>query len=90
MLDVTEKIAAVAFAAAIPLLAALVLVGQQEVFRRRATTSTIVLLAKPAAQGSALVRVVASVNHIGRSCNQVCAGSSYMASRRTGPASAQR
>jgi hypothetical protein len=54
----------VAFAVAIPLLAALVMVGQQELYRRRSTTSLLVSLAKAVAQASAFVGVVAGFWHI--------------------------
>ena len=64
-LDVSAKICVVAFAVAIPLLAALVLVGQQETFRQRPTKSVLVTwVAKPVAQGSAVVGVVAGFWHI--------------------------
>lgn len=64
-LDVSARICVVAFAVAIPLLAALVLVGQQETFRQRPTKSVLVTwIAKPVAQGSAVVGVVAGFWHI--------------------------
>lgn len=64
-LDVSATICVVAFAVAIPLLAALVLVGQQETFRQRPTKSVLVTwIAKPVAQGSAVVGVVAGFWHI--------------------------
>jgi hypothetical protein len=63
-LDTSGMICAVAFAIAIPLLAALVLVNQQETFRRRRTSSRIVAVAKATAQGSAFVGVVAGFWHI--------------------------
>src|SRR5262249_15325064 len=40
-LDVSAQICVIAFAVSIPLLAALIVVGRQEEFRRRATTSLI-------------------------------------------------
>jgi hypothetical protein len=58
-LDVAAKICVVAFAVAIPLLAALVLVGQQETFRQQPTKSVLVSLAKPVAQGSWFLGIVA-------------------------------
>jgi hypothetical protein len=58
-LDTSGMICAVAFAIAIPLLAALILVNQQETFRRRRTSSRIVTVARATAQASATVGVVA-------------------------------
>jgi hypothetical protein len=63
-LDISGMICAVAFAIAIPLLAALVLVNQQETFRRRRTSSRIVAVARATAQSSAFVGVVAGFWHI--------------------------
>jgi hypothetical protein len=63
-LDTSGMICAVAFAMAIPLLAALVLVNQQETFRRRRTSSRIVAVARATAQASATVGVVAGFWHI--------------------------
>jgi hypothetical protein len=63
-LDISGMICAVAFAIAIPLLAALVLVNQQETFRRRRTSSRIVAVARATAQASAFVGVVAGFWHI--------------------------
>jgi hypothetical protein len=63
-LDTSGTICAVAFAIAIPLLAALVLVNQQETFRRRRTSSRIVAVARATAQASATVGVVAGFWHI--------------------------
>ena len=63
-LDVSAKICVVAFAVAIPLLAALVMVSQQEAFRRRSTTSVVVNVTKPVAQACAAVGVVAGFWHI--------------------------
>jgi hypothetical protein len=63
-LDLSAEICVVAFAVAIPLLAALVMVGQQELYRRRSTTSLLVSLAKAVAQASAFVGVVAGFWHI--------------------------
>jgi hypothetical protein len=63
-LDLSAEICVVAFAVAIPLLAALVMVGQQELDRRRSTTSLLVSLAKAIAQASAFVGVVAGFWHI--------------------------
>jgi hypothetical protein len=63
-LDISGTICAVAFAIAIPLLAALVLVNRQETFRRRRTSSRIVAVARAIAQASAFVGVVAGFWHI--------------------------
>jgi hypothetical protein len=63
-LHTSGMICAVAFAIAIPLLAALVLVNQQETFRRRRTSSRTVAVARATAQGSAFVGVVAGFWHI--------------------------
>lgn len=63
-LDLSAKISVGAFSIAIPLLAALVMVNRQEIFRRRATTSTVVKIAKPVAQACAFAGVVAGFWHI--------------------------
>ena len=63
-LDPSGMICAVAFAIAIPLLAALILVNQQETFRRRRTSSRIVTVARATAQASATVGVIAGFWHI--------------------------
>jgi hypothetical protein len=63
-LDVTAKICTVSFAVAIPLLAALILIGQQETFRQQATKSVLVTITKPVGQGSAFVGIVAGFWHI--------------------------
>jgi len=63
-LDLSAKICVVAFSVAIPLLAALVLVNQQEAFRRRATTSVLATIARVVAQNCAFVGVVAGFWHI--------------------------
>ncbi|MET0564496.1 MAG: hypothetical protein ABW114_13765 [Gaiellaceae bacterium] len=49
-LDTSARIGSIAFAVAIPLLAALVLVNRQEAFRGRQTTSVLVTLARVIAQ----------------------------------------
>ena len=58
-LDLTAKICVVAFSVAIPLLAALVVVNRQEVFRGRATPSVLASTARVVAQASAFTGVVA-------------------------------
>ena len=63
-LDLSARICVVAFSLAIPLLAALVMVTQQEAFRRRATGSAIVATAKVVAQVCAFVGVFAGFWHI--------------------------
>lgn len=63
-LDLSAKVCVVAFSVAIPLLAALVLVNQHEVFRRRVTKSVLVEIARVVAQTCAFVGVVAGFWHI--------------------------
>ena len=63
-LDRSAMVCVIAFSLSIPLLAALVMVNLQETFRRRATSSVLVLAAKPVAQSSAFVGVVAGFWHI--------------------------
>jgi hypothetical protein len=57
-------ICVVAFAIAIPLLAALVLVNRLETFRHRRTSSRTVAVAKATAQGSAFAGLVGGFWHI--------------------------
>jgi hypothetical protein len=63
-LDRSARICVIAFSAAIPLLAALVLVNRQETFRRRVTDSLLVRVTRPIAQLLAFVGVVAGFWHI--------------------------
>ena len=63
-LDLSAKVCVVAFSVAIPLLAALVLVNQHEVLRRRVTKSVVVETARVVAQLGAVVGVVAGFWHI--------------------------
>lgn len=63
-LSLSARICVVAFSVAIPLLAALVLVNQQEVFRRRRTRSAFVSTAQVIAQLCAFAGVVAGFWHI--------------------------
>jgi hypothetical protein len=63
-LDASAKVSVVAFAVAIPLLAALVLVNRQEAFRGRLTTSVTVTIAHAVAQLAAFVGLVAGFWHI--------------------------
>jgi len=58
-LDAPAKVGTVAFAVAIPLLAALVLINRQEAFRGRRTASRSVTLAQVIAQLAAFVGIVA-------------------------------
>ena len=63
-LDSSAKISVIAFSVAIPLLAGLVLVNQQEVFRRRMTKSVLVETARVVAQLCAFAGVVAGFWHV--------------------------
>jgi hypothetical protein len=63
-LDLPAAIAVVAFAVAIPLLAALLMVTQHEAFRRRRADVPLVMIAKGLAQGAAVVGLVAAFWHI--------------------------
>jgi hypothetical protein len=63
-IDVSAKISVIAFAIAIPLLAALVMVNRQEAFRGRRTTSVIVVIAQSIAQLAAFIGLVAAFWHI--------------------------
>jgi hypothetical protein len=58
-LDLSATVCVVAFAVAIPLLAALVLVNRQEAFRRRRTISRLVTVGQAVALGCAFAGVVA-------------------------------
>jgi hypothetical protein len=62
-LDPSATISILAFAVAIPLLAALVMVNRQEAFRRR-TPSVMVTVAQAVAQSAAFVGIVAGFWHI--------------------------
>jgi hypothetical protein len=62
--DWSAKICVIAFSAAIPLLAALILVNCQEDFRRRMTDSLLVQVTRSIAQLLAFVGVVAGFWHI--------------------------
>lgn len=63
-LDLPATISVVAFSVAIPLLVALVMVNQQETFRRRRTKSVLVAIAQVVAQTGAFIGVVAGFWHI--------------------------
>jgi hypothetical protein len=62
--DTSAMICVVAFAVAIPLLAALIMVNRQETFRQRRTRSRIVGVAKALAQFTAFTGLVAGFWHI--------------------------
>ena len=63
-LDTAATISIIAFAVAVPLLAALILVNRQEVFRGRQTSSVIVILAQSIGEAAACVGIVAAFWHI--------------------------
>jgi hypothetical protein len=63
-LDLSAKVCVVAFSVAIPLLAALLMVNQQEDFRGRTTDSVVVSVAKAIAQLCAFIGLVAGFWHI--------------------------
>jgi hypothetical protein len=63
-LDTSAKVSIIAFAVAIPLLAALAMVNRQEAFRRRRTRSVTVTIAHAVALLAALVGIVAGFWHI--------------------------
>jgi hypothetical protein len=63
-LDPSATVCVVAFAVSIPLLAALLVLNRQEAFRRRASKSRLVGVAKAVAQGSAFVGITAAFWHI--------------------------
>ena len=63
-LDASATISILAFAVAIPLLAALVMVNRQEAFRGRRTQSVMVTVAQAVAQSTAFVGIVAGFWHI--------------------------
>ena len=63
-LDASAEISIIAFAVAIPLLAALVLINRQEAFRGRRTASVSVTIAQAIAQLAAFVGIVAGFWHI--------------------------
>ena len=58
-LDASARVGTIAFAVAIPLLAALVLINRQEAFRGRRTTSVSVTVVQAIAQLAAFVGIVA-------------------------------
>lgn len=60
----SAKVSVIAWAVAIPLLAALLMVGWQEEFRRRAAPSKVVSVMRALAQASAFTGLVAGMWHI--------------------------
>jgi hypothetical protein len=63
-LDTSAMVSVIAFAVAIPLLAALIMVNRQETFRGRRTPSVTVVVARSIAQSAAFVGIVAAFWHI--------------------------
>ncbi|MFI6325279.1 hypothetical protein ACIBG8_47725 [Nonomuraea sp. NPDC050556] len=63
-LDLSAQICVVAFALAIPLLSALLLLNRHETYRRRATSSAVVMVAQQGALALGFVGVVAGFWHI--------------------------
>ena len=63
-LDTSARVSVIAFAVAIPLLAALVLVNRQETFRGRRSPSVSVTVAQSVAQLAALIGIAAGFWHI--------------------------
>ncbi len=63
-LDTSASISVIAFAVAIPFLAALILLNRQEIFRDRRSPSVTVTIANSIAQGAAFVGIVAGFWHI--------------------------
>jgi hypothetical protein len=69
----------IAFAVAIPLLAALIMVNRHEQFRRRRSSSRIVAAARTVAQGAAFMGLVAGFWHLDWIAGVVVLGSSLIA-----------
>jgi hypothetical protein len=78
-LDTSAKTCVLAFAVAIPLLAALIMVNRQEQFRRRRTSSRTVAVAKAIAQSAAFLGLVAGFWHADWVAGAVVLGSSLIA-----------
>jgi len=78
-LDLSATISVIAFALAIPLLAALVLLNRQEAFRRRFAHSALVTAGQAMGQGSAVVGVVAGFWHIHWAAGAVMLASGFLA-----------
>jgi hypothetical protein len=77
-LDTPAKISVIAFAVAIPLLAALVMVNRQEAFRRRRTSSRSVTVAQVMGQGTAFAGLVAGFWHISWIAGVVFLGAGFV------------
>lgn len=78
-LNASALTCAIAFAVAIPLLAALIVVNRHEQFRRRRSNSRIVAGARTVAQGVAFVGLVAGFWHLHWVAGAVVLGSSLAA-----------
>jgi hypothetical protein len=78
-LDTSAMTCVIAFAVAIPLLAALIMVNRQEQFRRRRTSSRTVTGARAIAQGAAFIGLVAGFWHLHWIAGAVVLGSSLVA-----------
>ena len=63
-LNLSATVCVIAIAVSIPLLAALLVLNRQEEFRRRASNSWLVSVAKSLAQGSAFVGITAAFWHM--------------------------
>jgi hypothetical protein len=63
-LDLPAKISSIAFAVSVPLLAALILVNRQEMFRGQRSPSVMVTVTQAVAEGAAFVGIVAGFWHI--------------------------
>jgi hypothetical protein len=78
-LDASAMTCVLAFAVAIPLLAALIMVNRQEQFRRRRTSSRTVTGARAVAQGAAFLGLVAGFWHLHWVAGAVVLGTSLIA-----------
>jgi hypothetical protein len=78
-LDASALTCALAFAVAIPLLAALIMVNRHEQFRSRRSNSRIVAAARAVAQGAAVLGLVAGFWHLNWIAGAVVLGSSLVA-----------
>lgn len=78
-LDTSAMTCVLAFAVAIPLLAALIIVNRHEQFRRRRTSLRIVAVARAIAQGAAFVGLVAGFWHLHWVAGAVVLASSLVA-----------
>jgi hypothetical protein len=78
-LDTSATICIVAFSVAIPLLAALVLVNRQEVFRGRRSPSVTIVVTQSIAQLAAFVGIVAGFWHIYWIAGAVLAATAFVA-----------